>query len=153
MTKKSEEEIKKFLEHLETEEESDDEDNRFRIETTTPNSIIERRTYGGDGKDFVIETLWRSGYVIVVDEPYLPDNYDPEVGIDILKFDTDIDDQDFTDGSSEFIFGDGFSIEEQEEIESVYEEEDEEGLRELGYEFYVGEYWFYGKLKIEKIES
>ena len=133
-------------------EESDDEDVRYRIETTTPNSIIERRTYGGDGKDFVIETLWRSGYVIVVDEPYLPDDYDPEVGIDILKLDTDIDDQDFTDGSSEFIFGDGFSIEEQEEIESVYEE-DEEGLRELGYEFYVGEYWFYGKLKIEKVED
>ena len=133
-------------------EESDDEDNRFRIETSTSNSIVERRTYGGDGKDFVIETLWRLGYVIVVDEPYLPDDYDPEVGIDILKLDTDIDDQDFTDGSSEFIFGDGFSIEEQEEIESVYEEEDEEGLRELGYEFYVGEYWFYGKLKIEKIE-
>jgi hypothetical protein len=125
---------------------------RYRISTVEKKSVTQREIWTKDGQEAVYEIGWRWGSVIVNEKPDLS-NYDPVVGIDpISEWDAEIDC--FSDGCwSEWEYPDDMTEEEQEEFDTAYDEESDDGIMALGWDQYDTEYRFTGELEVEELED
>lgn len=124
----------------------------YKISTIEKKSITQREIWIKDGRQAVYEIGWRWGYVTIPNEPDLS-NYDPSEGIDPYEL-GDIEDQEFIDGCwSEWEYPDDMTEEEQEEFDTAYDEEGDEGIMNLGWQIDDTEYRFTGPLEVEEIED
>jgi hypothetical protein len=116
----------------------------WAIEPVVKSCIRECRQCSGD-HDVSVTIVWRSGHVVVDEEPDLS-RYDPASGLNVG--DLSFDDWSFSDGHMELEFGEGVPASAKNEIQAAFAADGEDGLEALGYSIMDTEYWFFGELSV-----
>ena len=94
-----------------------------------------------------ITKKWRTGYLVLANEPVFSEHYSPRVGIDV-NIELEPIRHAFK-GCTTFYEYRHVSLGEQELIEKTYSDSMGEGLERLGWKNTKFQCWFYGDLKIE----
>jgi hypothetical protein len=104
-----------------------------------------------DGRKITLVIGWRTGKVWCDDEPDLSE-YDEDEGAD-MSFLVEYSDEEQIDGwFFEVVVEDGGEVseEEKEKIEEAWNNNLEDGMRDIGWEWSDRELWFYGPLDVEE---
>lgn len=105
-----------------------------------------------DGVTIVMRQNYQFSFLIVNKKPNLT-KYDPEKGVNIGKFNY----IHFEPGDDSFgydwTFPDDFPLEEQERIESLFQEGYHDAMEEAGWRIVEDETYVFGDLSVEEVES
>lgn len=123
---------------------------QFKLAPKSPNQIIEIERWVRLDSSMTITKKWRTGYLVLADEPVFSEHYSPRAGVDVNA--------DFEPlrhafkGCTTFYEYHHVSLGEQEFIEKIYSDSMGEGLEQLGWKNTKFQCWFYGALKVEVLE-
>jgi hypothetical protein len=92
----------------------------------------------------------RFSFVVVPQKPNLT-KYDPDKGVNIDKFNYSHFEPGDDAGVPNWTFPDGFPLEEQERIKSLWDEKYDDGMSEAGWTCAMDTYYF-GPLSVEEVE-
>ena len=123
----------------------------YKITSSIPNGIVEIERWKKGSHQLLLSRTLVSGYVILEDKLIL-DSYSEEEGIEVNS-EFDVIETSFEDITNSFDYSDNVSEQEKSEIEEVYEDEEDEGLEDLGWTLKDTECWLFGELRIEKLED
>ena len=123
---------------------------QFKLAPKSPNQIIEIERWVRLDSLLTITKKWRTGYLVLADEPVFSEHYSPRVGVDINAEFEPL--RHAFKGCTTFYEYRHVSLGEQELIEKIYSDSMGEGLEQLGWENTKFQCWFYGALKVEVLE-
>ena len=125
----------------------------YKLSTVENKCVYESERYVNEsGQQIIFSRLWRWGTAYSDDSIEIPDDYDPEEGIDIYdEFDlTDSEEDDCC--VEELIFSSDIDSIQEKKLLNAYEKDGFEGLDVLGFHPLDREVIYKGELNIEEIE-
>lgn len=122
----------------------------FKLSPKLPNQITEIERWIQLDRSVTITKKWRTGYLMLKEEPSFSDHYSPKVGIDVNAEFEPLH-HSFKGSETRYEYR-NVGMGEQELIEKIYSDSMGEGLEQLGWKNTKFQCWFYGELKVEEVE-
>ena len=125
----------------------------YKLSTIDSKCVHESERYINEsGQQIIFSRLWRWGIAYSDDPIEIPDDYDPEEGIDIFdEFNlTDSEEDDCC--VEELIFSPDIDSQQEEKLLKAYEKDGFEGLDALGFHSIDREIIYKGELNIDEID-
>jgi hypothetical protein len=127
---------------------------RWQITNYHKKNAVERQFWHQDGREFIKEEGYRWGIWECESEERPDIDLDNPDGYELTVTDYDWEMQEMTDGCwVDWTFKEGFDEEEQEQIQSLWDEEYFEGLENAGWYNEETEQWIFGPLTLRNLDT
>jgi hypothetical protein len=125
----------------------------YKLSTVDSKCVHESERYVNEsGQQIIFSRLWRWGIAYSDDPIEIPDDYDPEEGVDIYDEFNLSDSEEDDCCVEELIFSPDIDSKQEKKIMKAYEKDGFEGLDALGFHPLDREVIYKGELNIDEIE-